>query len=786
MLLLPIYSFSQALVTGTVVDSNGPVEFANVVIYNSSNTVVDGAISDVSGNFEVDLDSGEYRMEIRYLGYQTLDKKITVSGTTRLGQLMLLMDENSLSEVVITAQKKLVRRSGDKLVMGVATNELFVGRNSLEVLKYAPYLNVDSNTGALSMKGNTSTLLINGKATQMSASDVRNYLASLPSEKIKEIEIISNPSARYEASGRGGIINIITTQKQQRGWEATINSRTSVAQFISNNTSVNTNIRLGEALSLNLYGIHNVNNSVRDERRFEELRSPFVTYDYKKRDTSQGRYNYITNNILYELSDAHSLGAEVTFYDFTGSTSQNNQLVITDEDGMTPSIGQYRLYQDRMYQNYSLNYDVAIDSLGHELRLVLDYYQSQREADNAYTNLFFNASNDSIIDQNQRKSFSPITNDIVSAQLDYTRPIRNGSFEMGAKFTNVDNESSTTFQNLVEGTFVIDPNFSNAFNYQEQIIAGYASLALDSLFKSNVSLQTGVRAEYTDGEGRIPSNNYRQARHYLNLFPSVFLSKETQNATYNISYSRRINRPNYSSFNPTIFYLTDFTSQIGNPDLQPSYTHAFEAGMSISRWNVLGYYNRTKGEPREILKRLDAETLQYQWRNIDRSQVYGISVSGNETLIGSLRVNARASWYGKTYRSTFTDNVDNIDVAKGTFQGRLALNASLPWDIRGEIAFEYNGPETYGQFESAENYAFYFNLSKRINNQLSLYLNVVDPFDNLRYAFQNTQREIRTTQFRNTFPRTISLTAILSLSAGTKTKRFQIDNSNRDVRNRTN
>ena len=786
MLLLPLHSFCQATVKGMVVDSEGPIEFANVVVYDASNNVVDGAITEPSGRFSLLLTTGRYRLEVRYLGYQTLETTFDLENSLDLGRLTLSLDENNLSEVVITATKKLVTRSGDKLIMGVATNELFVGRNSLEVLKYAPYLNVDSNTGALSMKGNESTLLINGKATQMSASDIRNYLASLPSEKIKEIEIISNPSARYEASGRGGIINIITTQKQQRGWEATLNSRTSVAQFISNNTSLNTNIRLSEKLSINLYGIHNLTNSVRDERRFEELRSPSITYDYEKRDTTQGRYNYLTNNVLYQLSSSHTLGAEITFYDFTGSTNQFNQLLITDSDGVTPSIGDYRLYQDRAYQNYSLNYDIAIDSLGHELRFVFDYYQSTREADNDYTNVFFTESTDSIIAQNERTSFSPITNDIVSTQLDYTRPIRKGSIELGAKYTTVDNESSTTFQNLVEGTFIIDPNFSNAFNYQEQILAGYASLALDSLFKSNVSLQTGIRAEYTDGEGRIPSNNYRQSRQYLNVFPSVFLSTETEKASYNLSYSRRINRPSYASFNPTIFYLTDFTSQIGNPELQPSYTHALEAGVSLSRWNLLTYYNITEGEPREILKRLDAETLQYQWRNIDRSQVYGMSLSGNETLIGSLRLNVRASWYGKSYRSTFEDNVDNINVSKGTFQGRIALNASLPWGIRGEIAFEYNGPETYGQFESAENYAFYINLSKRINNQFSLYLNVVDPFDNLRYAFKNTQREIRTTQFRNTFPRTISLTAILSLSAGTKTKRFQIDNSNRDVRNRTN
>ena len=150
-----------------------------------------------------------------------------------------------------------------------------------------------------------------------------------------------------------------------------------------------------------------------------------------------------------------------------------------------------------------------------------------------------------------------------------------------------------------------------------------------------------------------------------------------------------------------------------------------ELSYNTSNINFLAYYNLTQGEPREILKRLDDTNIQYQWRNIDASDVYGISFSRDKKIIKDcLSIFARASVYNKVYKSSFDDDVDNIDVSKTTFQGRISLSAKLPLKISSEFAFEYNGSETYGQFETGENYAFYLNFSKKLNKNFSAYLNI--------------------------------------------------------------
>ena len=340
---------------------------------------------------------------------------------------------------------------------------------------------------------------------------------------------------------------------------------------------------------------------------------------------------------------------------------------------------------------------------------------------------------------------------------------------------------------MINGDYVVDTNFTNKFDYDEQIVSGYTSYGVNRFLADGLSLQLGLRGEYTKGRGEIPNSGFSLSKDYFNLFPSIFLTKELGNkSSLGLSYSRRIKRPNYTSFNPTIFYITDFTSQVGNPDLDPTYTNAFEFTYNKSDINLLLFFNDIKGEAREILTQTSPTELRYQWRNIDKTLIYGMSASYNKKVNDWWTVFAAFSWYGKSYKSTFTDAVDNIDVSKGTFQGMISSQMKLPWDINSEISFEYNGPETNGQFETGENYDFYINLSKSITKDLSFYLKITDPFDNLRYQFTNTQRGIRTSQFRNNFNTSVRLTVRYNFDFGGETKNFNINKSNQDLRNISN
>ncbi len=773
---------AQNMISGTLIDENdSPISYAEIII-SANDSIITSEFTNNEGNFSIDLSKGSYVMIFNYYGNEVLRKKIFVQKPVDLGKLKLDL-RISLGEVII--KSKLINKKGDKLVMSVSGNKLLKGRNTLEVLKYAPYLSVDSNSGSISMKGKATTILVNGRNIQ--AADIQTYLSTLPSENIASVEIISNPSSRYDASGGGGVINIIT-KNPNKGIVGSLNSRIDVSKFTSYNSHLTLNSKLSDNLIVNTSLNYNDNKGLRKENRIETLLSPSVIYDYDKIDTLRSNYFYLSTEAIYDISKRNQIGFGIAYSDYNNRTDQSNDLIIKDDNEEMFSKGNYLLKRERNYLNLNLNHTIKLDTIGQNIKTIIDYYNSDINSNNSYQNLFFENSS-SLINSNQRLSNSPISNKIFSLKSDYVKPFNKSKLELGGKYSSVNSKSETVFRNLIESKFVIDDNLTNDFNYKEQILAGYILYAIDDLFlKSNISLQLGTRFEYTRGIGKIPSENYESTRNYLDFFPSLFLTKDFgNNNNLSFSYTRRIDRPSYNSFNPTIFYLTDFTSQIGNPELQPSYTNAFELSYNTSNINILAYCNLTQGEPREILKRIDESNIQYQWRNIDNSDVYGISFSGEKTIIKDwLSILAKASVYNKIYKSSFGDDVDSIEVSKTTFQGRMSLSAKLLLEIKSEFAFEYNGSEMYGQFETVENYAFYLNFSKKFNKNFSTYLKITDVFDNLRYTFKNNQSIVQTHQFRNNFSTNYSFSVVYTFGIGSNVRKQNLKNSNRDLRNRTN
>jgi len=776
-------------IKGQVMDTtNVPVVFANVVlVQRSDNTIVSGAITDENGQFSMKVPKGSFILKVTFLGYGEFTKAVDTENQTLIdvGTIQLKEDPNELDAVVIKAKREMITRRGDKLLMKVANNAFAEGKTAAEILKYAPNVWVDQGSDAISIKGMAASVMIDGKRTNMSNTDLMNFLSSLGDNELETIEIISNPSARYDAEGLGGIINIITNRKKKKGLNGSLNSRTEYAQFFSYSNSLQLNARISEKLSMTTYLVHQDGQFLRNEDRTERILNSGVDYIYKRIDTSTNSTAYANVDLLYDISDTDNLTFQYRMLNSDSERFQNNDLLITDEME-TFSNGIYNNRRKRDHMSVGVNYNKQLDTLGQKLTIITDYYTSDIEARDMYTNLFFNTDGD-LIDENNRRTVSPTTYDIISAQVDYSKPFKEDMLEIGGKISHVENTSNTLFEDLINGEYVINTNFTNSFDYDEQIVAGYTSYVFNRFLMDGMSLQVGLRGEYTKGRGEIPDTDFRLSKDYFNLFPSVFLSKELKNRTsVGVSYSRRINRPNYIRFNPTIFYITDFTSQVGNPDLDPTYTNALELTYNSSNLNLLLFFNDIQGEAREILTQISPTELRYQWRNLDNTYIYGLSASYNKKINDWWTIFGAMSWYGKTYKSTFADAVDNIDVSKGTIQFQLSSQMRLPWGISSEVSFEYNGPETNGQFETGENYAFYLNLSKRVTKDLAFYVQVTDPFDNLRYIFTNEQSGVRTSQFRNNFNTSVRVTMRYNFDFGGETKQFRVNKSNQDLRNRSN
>ncbi len=775
---------AQNIVYGRVIDkAKKPVAYLSITAA-VNDSIVAGTITDESGAFSLNLPDGSYTLQASLLGKTLFEKMLSLAQSLDLGLLQVNTDMQ-MQEVVITARKRLIKRQADRLILDVKENPLLAGKNTLEILRYAPLVTVSPHTGAISIKGKPSRIRIDGKDPHMSAADLHDFLTSLSNEEIASIEIISNPASEYEAAGAGGIVNITTTKARKRGLQSTVHTDLTAARFISHQSSVNLNAKWNEKLSFRSFISLNQRHEPGKEDRTETLLDPFTRYHYVRKMDAQSNYVHSSNSLYYACNPANEFGLDFGYTAFTVDQGDTRAMSIKDVQQRFSS-GDYLIRVDYHYYNLGFNYKLKLDSAGQDLRAIFDCYQSDHRQWDTYKNFYFDAHHIPT-SSNEKRNYSPTHDKILSGQLDYKKPFKPYTFKAGVKYSSVDNQNSSLFENRLKGIFVQDDSLTNAFNYREQIFAAYASLSIDSLFNWGISTQIGLRVEHTKGKGEIPARSYSLQKDYTDFFPSLFLSQSlVDKRSVSLSYSRRIERPSYDSFNPTAFYLTESSSAIGNPGLDPSYTHALELSYDAAGLNALLFYDRTRGEPREILKKQGAKKLQYQWRNIDHADAYGLSVSGNKAISERLDLSARASWYGKYYRSKFADRVDNIHSAKGTLQGRIELGFTWPHGFKSEAAFEYNGPETYGQFQTGENYAFYFNLSKQLDKGLSFYLKLVDPFDNLRYRFKNVQSQVVTTQLRNGYKRAVSFAVVYPFSAGTKAEKVHIEKSNTDLRNRAN
>jgi hypothetical protein len=774
-------------ITGSVLDATqSPIPYANVFVTNESNDVVEGTITNEEGGFVLEVNEGNYAITISYLGFKDWRENVTITKALQIDTIILEEDLNQLDEVIVVAKQKLITRNGDKIIMNVANNAFTKGKSTTEILKYAPFVRVDPSSNGISIKGLAVNILINGKRTNLNNENLMSYLDGLGENELKSIEIISNPSARYDAEGLGGTINIITNTPKKKGLNGGINSLAIFSKFFSYSNSVQINSRVTDKFSISAFLLNQDTKNLSEEDRVETLLSPRTIYNYAKIDTTESSDLFANIDLSYDITPNDEVVLQFRVLDNNSERAQSNDLTITD-DLVTPSTGIYGNDGDVNYYAVGLNYNKKLDTLGQRLTFITDFYDSDNQSLNRYENRFFD-QDENLVDSNSRRSIGNSSFKIFSSQIDYTKPFdQNNRLELGGKYSSVQNESNSLFENRIGDEFLIDTNFTNEFDYDEQIIAGYASYGSRNVFKSKLNVQLGLRLEHTIGEGRIETNNFTLNKNYTNLFPSVFINKPLKdNKSIGVSYSRRINRPNYSRFNPTIFYITDFTSQVGNPDLNPAYTNSFEFNYNSSNLNVLLYYNDISGEAREILTRLSDNELRYQWRNIDENSTYGVSLSYNQKVNDWWTVFLSSSWYGKKYLSTFDDVVENIDVSKGTFQTRIATQFTLPYEISTEVSFEYNGSETYGQFESGENFAFYIDISKKISDKLSLYVKVIDPFDRLRYQFENSQQGIRTTQFRNNFSRALRLSLRYNFDLGGKTKNVRYKRSSKNLKNRSN
>jgi outer membrane receptor protein involved in Fe transport len=707
---------------GKVMDEkSAPVMYAVVSLISATDsTQVKSAITTEKGEFSfINIAAGTYFITIEWIGYQKkLNGPFTIDAAHQLlniGQILLLPGTKELNTVSIVGKKPLIERKSDRLVMNIANSTLAAGNTALEILSKAPGVTVDHD-GNISLRGKPGvSIMIDGKLTYLSASQLTNLLRSTDGNSIQTIELITNPPAKYDAAGTGGIINIRLKKNTNYGTNGTFTAGGGYGKYYKSNAGITLNHR---SKNINLFGNYNYVNN----KYFETLNVIRSTaagdentyFDQQGRDISFRKNNSYKAGIDYYIGAKNIIGFVMSGYanhiDATNEikTLIGNRPATVDSSvtALNPGNGKYK------NQTYNLNYKSVLDTSGQELNADFDYSRFSSNNHVTYNNSFSDAlgtvNKAPLIFRNE----TPTQVKIWAGKIDYTYPFNpKMKLETGIKSSYVSTDNDFQSENLKNGNWINDVSKSNRFIYKEQVNAAYANLHKE--FKST-TLQIGLRTEMTHSEGNSITTGNVVKRNYTDLFPSLFIQQNlSKDHEIGFSYSSRINRPDYQSLNPFLYFADLYTYSQGNPQLKPEYANSFELSYGYKKTTniTFGYIHTRDVMTTTLLTDPIKKTLAIFEQNLASRRTVSMNIN---------RPVAIASWWNTSndatiYHSRFT----SPDLLGAPFKnGKLTymINSihtfTINPSVNAEFSANYQSSQVFGTYIAKPIYGVDLGISK--------------------------------------------------------------------------
>jgi outer membrane receptor protein involved in Fe transport len=658
-------STGKGKISGVVIDeaTNQPVEFATVALVGpDTDKPLDGSVCDDKGKFVISkVPNGSYRLIISFIGYENvIVPNITISDkdhTVDVGSQKLASTSTELEAVTVEGERSLVEEKVDRTVYNAENDQTAKGGDATDVLKRVPMLSVDID-GNVSLRGNSNIrVLINNKPSTITASSVADALKQIPADQIKTVEVITSPSAKYDAEGSAGIINIITKKNTLQGLTLNIDGS---AGMRGSNLGLNGSYRKGKmGFSLGGFGRsgYNVTGNYENSQQTTNLNNGDVTLNLQSAST---RRNDLGGNVQsswdYDIDKNNSLTASVRYGSRNGNNFQDHLYTQTFAPTSTSTNLKDVETVDRSGTiDASLNYTHTFNKPQKEFSLLALYSRNNR------TNDFFNNTLDesdySIIQR--LKNLNTSFNEEMTIQADYQTPIGTTQMlEFGGK--DITRKVSSDYQYLFapDATSAYVPvtnaSLSNVFSYNQNIASGYFSYTYAS--KSGYSLKAGSRYEYTTINAHFATEKAPTTIPSYGVFvPSVNLSKKLKNgSTLKLAYNRRIQRPSIQFLNPNLQASNPLNASIGNPTLGPEYTNNYELSYSTflkgSSFNFSTFARNTDNAIQSIravqnLVNTDPDTILTQYKNIGKEDAYGGSIFVSVNASNKLTLNGGSDIY---------------------------------------------------------------------------------------------------------------------------------------------
>jgi outer membrane receptor protein involved in Fe transport len=758
LLLCASYGFAQQryTISASIQDKNSGdfLPFATITLRNpANNKLIGGAVSDERGKAIIQSSVSNVEIQVDYVGFETLIFTKALSKRTDLGSLQLTPKENQLTGIDLVGRRSDVEIRLDKRVYNVGQNLNAKGTNVSDVLENIPSLSLDLE-GNLELRGSTNVrILIDGKPSGLVGLNGITALADLPAESIERVEVITAPSARYQAEGSSGIVNIILAKNTLKGLNGVFN--VSGGKFDSYGANASLNYKVGK---FNFFTNSGYGDNTNLGGAYQEnTYMPVGTYDkfYERRSFDRRRVGSNVNlgvdiNLAQKTKFTFSYVINDRDGDDITSNQQNHTLLGEDK---TRSLRSEVEKDKDVSKQLSFSLTHKFDEVGHKLDVTI---QTERITEDEFSDLqtqtFLPSNSLSLLEENnteeRKKQFL--------AQLDYVWPIdKNTQFEAGYRSTNEKQDTGFTVLNeIAGGTMVVDEGLTNFLDYEQTIHAVYSQFGKKW---NGFSFLAGLRYEHTDWTVIQKTTSEEGSNIFDGLFPTLNIGVEfSETANLTFGYNRRLSRPGARGLNPFRSRASETSFFQGNPNLRPSYSDGFDLGFlkQFKKFSLNSsiYFTRTY-EPRQRITVESGEFVEVNGENTAVIKRFPVNFGSQDRL--GFEANSAIRWSTK-WRTNISFNIfKSID--KGTYEnlvldneneswsGNFRNNLELPWEINTQVNVWYVGPQesAYGNRKGFGGVSL--GLSKDIlNDNATINLNFNDVFNNSVYRWNTFTESIST------------------------------------------
>ena len=731
-------SKSGTKIYGTVtIVANETLPYSNVTLFKAVDKCMEkGTITDENGVFAMEnVAVGNYYLSVSVIGYKTFKSevfKLTPNEKKDFGTIQLEEESISLEAVTISSRKPLIQNKPDRVVLNIENSILATGNTALDILNKSP--GISNTNGELSLIGKTNVLiLINGKQTHLSPEQLTTLLLSTQSSNIKSIEIMTNPPAKYDATGNAGIINIIMKKSQDKGTNIDINASYGQGVYRKANGGITLNHR---NKTLNVFTSYdysdNVNFGTIDIDRFTELSGEPLFFT----SSSFEKYRFKVHNFKVgadiNISPRSTLGFIISGNFVSGNSeihSRNDigsQLQQVDSTVIGMTVG---VYPNR-YLTHNVNYNVKLDTIGTDLTLSYDYSRSEKDESFEFGNRFLDPNGMELRTPNDFRNLTPQDANIHVGKADFMRPLNEKSkLEAGLKFSSVETDNVLQFDTLESNrNYVNDSTRSNQFIYKEEITGAYVSYSTQL---GSHSLQAGLRMERTKSDGNSIIDNNVVTRTYTDFFPTVSLQKKiNEKNTISASFARRIDRPNYASLNPFVYYIDEYTFRFGNPFLNPQYTNSYSIGYMLNNKYKFDFnFSDTKEVIANIvLTDSITNSISQTDANLNGFKSYSLNINAPTSIANWWKTFNNITVFYNQYNS---DNIEGVPTQLEQLAWQVSSTQNFTIDDRSvaELRANYISSNVYGVLNLEPYYGIDLGVNRNfLENSMNVQLSLSDIF----------------------------------------------------------